>query len=151
MAEREYPTDSDFILKVGESFHLVQPIVLMGQNNAEEWFANGCPSMKLPVGTKIQVIQTVKDARDWTNTQVAAYLPNEHNGYKGWIDTFRLALQHPILQDNDKRRKQLRLQDTRAEELKMTNLQQVADVFGISQEVLESIFREGFYEKQWPY
>lgn len=160
-ADKEYPTDPDLLLKVGDVLCLVEPLMLMGQNNAEEWFAKGCPSMEVPAGTEIKVIQTVKNDQGTKYTQVAAYPPNERNGYEGWVVTYALGAQHPTIRalwareaassdDKERYHRYMMQRNARAEELIEANSRAVLKMYAISDEVMASIYAEGS-QKQWPY
>ena len=54
------------------------------------------------------------------------------------------------MKDKDRYSQQLDLQGVRAKELRKTYIAMVLKAHGISQDVLESVYEEGF-EKQWPY
>ena len=96
-----------------------------------------------------RIMDSTKDESGTQWTEVAAYLPGQHTGYRGWLVSLALGYQHPILADEVKFREQLDLQDACARDLKRVYLAEVLARHGITLEIAEAIFYEGS-EKRWP-
>lgn len=142
-----FPTEPELTLSVGDEFRLADSLVLMGANNAKDWFAAGARSMTLPAGTKIEVLEIDQKTK---YTLIMAYRPLEDIGFDGWVRSDFLGMQHPVRRDEDWLEKLVNLADARKQELKTGYVRQLMEEHAITNETLEAIRQEGD-EMRWPY
>jgi len=149
-ADAAVPTQPDRILCKGDTIVLSSSLVLMGENNARDWFDSGARSMQLAPGTRVEVLRVVqaKDNERWA--QVGAYLPGQNTGFFGWLDAYSLGLQHPTLTNEEEYVQHLQERRDYALQREADLLNDILVRYDITADVLEAIKREGD-ERRWAY